>query len=71
MSESSNHAPARPVTVTPELRVVRHVPVCPECRSESITIDQVAVDGIEETAYICDNPDCGAVWPLACVCEWS
>jgi hypothetical protein len=37
-----------------------------------VSVDEVDTgDGIEETAYICENPDCGCAWPLACICEWS
>jgi hypothetical protein len=80
MGESSNGvflpggmpAQGKPaVNVVLQMRVVPHAPLCPECGSSDITIDQVTVDGIEETAYICENGDCGAAWPLACVCEWS
>jgi hypothetical protein len=56
----------------PGLWVVPHEAVCPWCRSEEVSIDTLNTgDGIEETAYVCENPDCGAVWPLACVCEWG
>jgi hypothetical protein len=54
------------------LRLIEHAPTCPECGSADVGTDQVDLgDGIEETAYVCDNPDCGAAWPLACVCEWA
>lgn len=60
----------RPVSLG--FRAVLHVPVCPECGSDDITIEKIDLgDGIEEMAYICDNQDCGEAWPLACVCEWK
>ncbi len=50
--------------------VIEHEPVCPDCSSLNVITDQVDTgDGIEETAYICD--DCGCAWPLACVFEWG
>jgi hypothetical protein len=56
----------------PGLWVVPHEPVCPWCHSEEVSIDQVPLgDGFDETAYVCENLACGAVWPLACVCEWG
>ena len=65
------HSKPRPAVLS-GLQVLPHEPVCPWCRSETVTIDKVDLgDGIEEMAYICENPDCGAAWPLACVCEWG
>jgi len=62
--------PAVPVLVMPEMRVVLHAPVCPECGSGDVDEEKVSLgDGIEEMAWIC-NP-CGTAWPLGCVCEWS
>jgi hypothetical protein len=51
-------------------RVIYHEPVCPDCGSSDITSDEVETgDGLTETAHICR--DCGAAWPLACVCDWT
>ncbi len=53
-----------------DLRLIEHTATCPECGSTDVGTDQVSLgDDIEETAYVCD--DCGAAWPLACICEWS
>jgi hypothetical protein len=50
--------------------VIPHEPICPDCGSFSVSEDQVDTgDGIEETAYVCE--DCGCAWPLACVVEWE
>lgn len=65
------HGPSYPAA-RPGLRVLPHEPVCPQCGSPDVSVGEVDTgDGIEETAYVCDNPDCGCAWPLACVCEWS
>lgn len=65
------HAVPRPATV-PGFWVVPHEPICPQCGSFDVITDEVDTgDGIEETAYICENPVCGCAWPLACVVEWS
>jgi DNA-directed RNA polymerase subunit M/transcription elongation factor TFIIS len=64
------HGASRRASRTGELRVLPHEPVCPECGSFEVSIDQVDTgDGIEETAYICEP--CGCAWPIACVCEWG
>lgn len=65
------HAKPRPAA-RPGFRLVPHEPVCPDCGSFDVSVDEVDTgDGIAETAYICENPDCGCAWPLACICEWS
>jgi hypothetical protein len=65
------HGQARP-GVRPGFWVVPHEPVCPLCGSFDVSEEKVDTgDGIEEMAYICDNPGCGCAWPLACVVEWE
>lgn len=65
------HAAPRP-GARPGFWVIPHEPVCPWCGSFDVTTDEVDTgDGIEETAYVCENPACGCAWPLACVCEWG
>lgn len=65
------HGKLRPAVV-PGFWVLPHEPVCPQCGTFDVSTDEVDTgDGIEETAYICENPDCGCAWPLACVIEWS
>jgi hypothetical protein len=65
------HGPSRP-GARPGLRVLPHEPVCPDCGSFDVITDEVDTgDGIEETAYICEDPDCGCAWPLACICDWG
>ena len=56
--------------VVTDLRVIELPATCPECASTEVGTDQVSLgDGIDETAYICE--DCGTAWPLAFICEWS
>lgn len=63
------HGASRPAA-RPGFRVISHEPVCPECGSFEVSVDEVSLgDGIDETAYVCEA--CGCAWPLACVCEWS
>ena len=59
---------SRPVVT--DMRVIELPATCPECGSTEVGTDQVSLgDGIDETAYICE--DCGTAWPLAFICEWS
>jgi hypothetical protein len=65
-------APARSPRpgVAAGFRVIRHEPVCPDCRSLDISAEDVETgDGITETALICRS--CGTAWPMACVAEWG
>lgn len=63
-------SPQREAPGVSEFRVIYHEPVCPDCGSTSITSAEVETgDGLTETAHIC--ADCGAAWPVACVCDWT
>jgi ribosomal protein S27AE len=63
-------SPKREAPRVSEFRVIYHEPVCPDCGSTSITSAEVETgDGLTETAHIC--ADCGAAWPLACICDWT
>lgn len=65
------HGTARP-GARPGFWVIPHEPVCPQCGSFDVEQDEVDTgDGIEETAWICTNPECGCAWPVACVVEWE
>jgi hypothetical protein len=50
--------------------VIPHEPICPDCGLFDVAEEEVDTgDGIDETAYICE--DCGCAWPMACVVEWE
>lgn len=72
MSNATSGMPARPVPAypVPDLRVLFHAHVCPDCESDDITESEVQTgDGVTEIALNCTP--CGTAWPVACVVDWS
>ena len=72
MSNATSGMPARPVPATPrpELRVLFHAHLCPDCGSDDITEAEVETgDGITEIALTCQR--CGTAWPVACLVDWG
>jgi predicted RNA-binding Zn-ribbon protein involved in translation (DUF1610 family) len=58
------------VTGPDSFRVIYHQPICPECGSDDIAVQDIELtDDSTETAYVCGS--CGEAWPMACVTDWT